>query len=143
MTPVLTRSTRHGYTLGKSFLSLLERFPLLTIRSDDEYERANAVVEDLVGREDLDADAERYLDSLITLVSAYESKNFDFDASQIDPLAALKSLLIANEMSAADLGRLIGSSSNASMILNGDRAISRNVAKRLAERFKVDAGLVL
>jgi HTH-type transcriptional regulator/antitoxin HigA len=143
MIAMLTKPTKDGYILGKSFVGLLERFPLLAICSEDEYDRATAVVEDLMGRDDLDADEDRYLDSLVTLVAAYEGKAYDFDAGQITPLAALKTLLDANKMSAADLGRLIGSSSNASMILNGDRQISRNVAKRLADRFKVDAGLFL
>jgi HTH-type transcriptional regulator/antitoxin HigA len=43
-------------------------------------------------------------------------------------------------LSINDVGKIIGSQSAASMIVNGKRAISKTQAKRLAERFRLDAG---
>jgi HTH-type transcriptional regulator/antitoxin HigA len=143
MTIALTKPTKFGYRLGRWYLELLERFPLMAIRSVDEYDRATDVVQDLLGRDDLNSDQVRYLDALIVLVSAYEAKVYDFDRKLMPPIQILKQLLEDNEMTTADLGRLIRSSSYASMILKGNRPISKAVAKRLAERFKVDAGLFL
>ena len=96
-----------------------------------------------MGRDDLDEDQERYLDTIISLISAYESREYDLDKDGITPLAALKTLLQANGMGAAGLGRIIGSQSYASMILSGKRQISKDNAKKLARRFKVDAGLFI
>jgi HTH-type transcriptional regulator/antitoxin HigA len=141
MSAALTSQTKQGYRLGKSYLDLLKRFPLLSIRSEEEYDRATAVAQTLMGRDDLNSDQARYLDTLITLISAYEAKEYDLDRDEITPLQALNTLLDANGMAVADLGRVIGSQSYASMILSGKRAISKDSAKKLAERFKVDAGL--
>ncbi|HEX4124336.1 MAG TPA: helix-turn-helix domain-containing protein [Tepidisphaeraceae bacterium] len=73
----------------------------------------------------------------------YEAKEYDLDREAIPPREALKTLLDANKMTAADLGRVIGSQPYASMILAGKRQISRDNAKKLAERFRVDAGLFI
>lgn len=143
MTATMTRVTKGTYTLGKSYVGLLERYPLLPVRTEEDYDAANAVVGDLVGRDDLNADEGRYLDSLLTLVAAYENKVYDFDSRNVSPLVALKSLLASNSMTAADLGRLIGSAPNATMILKGQRKISVNIAKTLAKHFKVDSGLFI
>jgi len=70
-------------------------------------------------------------------------EEYDLDRDGITPLEALKTLLDANGMGASDLGRVIGSQSYASMILSGKREISKDNAKKLAERFKVDAGLFI
>ena len=117
--------------------------PLMAIRSEAEYDRATAVAQDLMGRDDLDEDQGRYLDTIITLISAYEAKEYDFDRDSLSPLEALQTLLEANQMTPADLGRVIGSQPYASMILAGKRQISKDNAKKLAERFKVDAGLFI
>jgi len=143
MTTMLTSHTKRGYRLGKSYLELLKRFPLLSIRSEVEYDRATAVAQDLMGRDDLDKDQGGYLDTIISLISAYESKQYDLDRGGITPLVALKTLLDANHMNAGELGRVIGNQSLAPMILSGKREISKEVAKKLAERFKVDAGLFI
>jgi HTH-type transcriptional regulator/antitoxin HigA len=143
MSILFTSQTKRGYRLGKSYLSLLKRFPLLAIRSEEEYDRATAVAQDLIGRDDLDGDQSRYLDTIITLISAYEAKEYDFDRESLSPLEALRTLLEANDMNAADLGRVIGSQPYASMILAGKRQISKDNAKKLAHRFKVDAGLFI
>ena len=143
MSILRTSHTKRGYRLGKSYLDLLKRFPLLVIRSEEEYDRATTVAQDLMGRDDLDEDQSRYLDTIIALISAYESKEYDLDQDAISPLDALKTLLDANDMGTADLGRLIGSQSYASMILAGKRQISKDNARKLAGRFKVDAGLFI
>jgi HTH-type transcriptional regulator/antitoxin HigA len=143
MSATLTSRTKRGYQLGKSYLDLLKRFPLLSIRSEEEYDRATAVAQALMGRDDLNDDQARYLDTIITLISAYEANVYDLDRDGITPLEALKTLLDANGMAAADLGRVIGSQPYASMILSGKREISKENAKKLAARFKVDAGLFI
>jgi HTH-type transcriptional regulator / antitoxin HigA len=52
----------------------------------------------------------------------------------------LKHLMEANDMTTADLGRLLGNSGLASMILHGKRAISKANAKVLGKRFGLNPG---
>jgi antitoxin component HigA of HigAB toxin-antitoxin module len=48
-----------------------------------------------------------------------------------------------NQLSQADIGRIIGSESAVSMFLNGNREPSKTQIKRLADRFRVDAGVFM
>ena len=137
-------STRtHNYPVKGSYLEMVvKRFPLRPIRNEQEYDDATAVAQDLFLRK-LDAGEQEYLDALTTFISAYEDKHYDFDTSGKSPLDILRHLMDANEMKPADLAGIIGSQPAASMILTGRRSISKTQAKRLAERFHVDAGLFL
>ena len=141
---VTTKEVPGGYELGDSLTGLLRRFPLWPIRSERQYDRATAVLQDLFGRPDLDADGRRYVEALTILVGDYERRAYPLDAGPATtPADAIRHLMEAHGMTPADLGRTLGSVSAASMILGGKRGVSKANAKRLAERFGVDAGLFL
>src|SRR5206468_1072905 len=142
---IFTRATANGYQIGPAYLRLLRRYPLLPIRSENDYDRADAVIADLFGREDLSPDEQRYLDSLLILISAYEAQHHDLDllAESITPLQMLKSIMTSSGMAQSDLAKLLASEAAASMMLSGKRAISKSQAKLLAKHFKVDAGLFI
>ncbi|MDB5304959.1 MAG: putative transcription regulator containing domain [Phycisphaerales bacterium] len=127
-----------------SYFELVRLFPLRPIRDEHEYDAAVAVMNQLAVRDEetLDQGEQDYLDAISTFVGVYDAQNFNL-TELVTPLSALKHLMDANEMSIADLGRVIESQSAASMIFNGKRAISKSQAKALAGRFKVDAGLFL
>ena len=145
MNSSLTRRQKSGYMIGGSYQQLLKRYPLLPIKSRADYERASGVLQELFGREDLDADERGYVETLTLLVEAYEDahENLDALAEDVSPLDALKSILDSHGMKSKDLGEIIGSESAASLILNGKREISKSHAKLLAKRFNVDAGLFI
>ena len=56
---------------------------------------------------------------------------------------ALRAIMDANDLTQADIGRIIGSESAVSMFLKGERALSKAQIKALVERFRVDASLFL
>ena len=146
MSTTLTRANGKGkYNIGSRYLALLRRYPLLPIKTELDYDRADAVLADLFGRDDLDRDESRYLDSLLILINAYENKRWDFDrlAESITPLQVLKNMMSTSGTTQSDLGNLLGSEAAASMLLSGKRAISKVQAKLLARHFKVDAGLFI
>jgi antitoxin component HigA of HigAB toxin-antitoxin module len=58
-------------------------------------------------------------------------------------LQRLTHLMSENDMTSADLGRVLGSASAASMILHGRRAISKAQVKKLSARFRLDARFFL
>ena len=59
----------------------------------------------------------------------------------LTPRQALLAIMDANELSQADIGRIIGSESAVSMFLSGQRALSKPQIKALADRFRIDANL--
>jgi HTH-type transcriptional regulator/antitoxin HigA len=133
-----TKSHKTAQT-GDTYMELVRRFPLKTIKNDDEHEEATSVISELMGR-DLDSGAGDYLDALLVLVNKYEDEHHAID-ERMTPQQALRSLMGSNTLSQADIGRIIGSESAVSMFLKGDRDLSKAQIKKLADRFKVDASL--
>jgi HTH-type transcriptional regulator/antitoxin HigA len=135
-----TKSHKSSRT-GDSYMELVRRFPLKTIKDDDAHERAAGMISELMGR-DLDSGAGDYLDTLLVLVNRYEEEHHAIDES-MPPRRALKALMESNNLSQADIGRIIGSESAVSMFLKGERDLSKSQIKKLAERFRVDAGMFI
>ena len=108
-----------------------------------EYDIAASILDELVLRDNLSKGESDYLDALSTFVEAYDDKHFPIDTSHIKPLDMLRFLMEQNDMTSADLGRLLGSRSAASMILSGKRALSKSHIRKLAARFKLDASAFL
>jgi HTH-type transcriptional regulator / antitoxin HigA len=48
-----------------------------------------------------------------------------------------------NDMNTADLGKILGNKTAASLVLSGKREMSKGHIRRLAARFKVEPGLFL
>jgi len=122
-----------------SYIKLVQRVPLKTIKNDDQHEEATEMVSELMGR-DLDSGAADYLDALLVLVNKYEDEHHAIDET-MTPQQALRSLMESNDLSQADIGRIIDSESAVSMFLKGDRDLSKAQIKKLADRFRVDASL--
>ncbi len=122
-------------------LASVYRFPLKTIKNDDEHEAATRIISEMMGRE-LDSRAGDYLDALIVLVNKYEDEHHSI-AEDMTPQAALRALMQANDLSQADIGRMIGSESAVSMFLKGQRDLSKAQIKKLAARFKLDASVFM
>jgi HTH-type transcriptional regulator / antitoxin HigA len=124
-----------------TYLELVQRFPLKTLKDDDEHARATRMVSELMGR-DLDAGAGDYLDALLVFVNKYEDECHAI-GKDLTPPEALRALMDFNGLTQADIGRIIGSESAVSMFLRGQRDLSKTQIKKLASRFRVDAGLFI
>jgi HTH-type transcriptional regulator/antitoxin HigA len=125
-----------------SYIALIRDFPLKPIRNDDEHERAVGIIGKLMGRE-LDSGSSDYLDTLTLLVNKYEDENHTPEGEHLSPRQALRAIMRANNLSQAQMGKIIGSESAVSMFLNGERELSKSHIKAIAVRFRVDAGLFL
>jgi len=128
--------------LPKTYGGLVAWLPPRPIHDDVDLANATEVIDRLAGF-DLNADQEDYLEALSTFVEAYEAERFPMADSRIDPLDALKALLAEHDMTASDLGRLLGNRTLGAAILNGRRSLSKTHIKKLAEHFKVEPGLFL
>jgi HTH-type transcriptional regulator/antitoxin HigA len=125
-----------------TYMELITRFPLKPLKSDDQHQRAVAIIGELMGRK-LDAGTSDYLDTLILLTNKYEDDHHTPNGTHLTPQQALKAIMEANELSQAQIGSIIGSESAVSMFLNGERALSKAHIKTLVARFRVDASLFL
>ena len=128
--------------LPKTYTALVTMLPPRPIRDDVDLANATEMIDRLAGF-DLNADQEDYLDALSTFVEAYEAERFPIDDSRITPLEALKALLAQHDMTASDLGRLLGNRTLGAAILTGRRGLSKAHIRKLGEHFKVEPGLFL
>lgn len=124
-----------------TYMELVQRVPLKTIKNDREHEDATRIISELMGR-DLDDGAGDYLDALIVLVNKYEDEHHPI-AEDMTPQEALRALMEANSLTQAEIGRIIGTESAVSMFLNGHRQLSKAQIKRLSARFKIDASVFI
>ena len=128
----------------RRYLELIRQFPLRPIRNKRELNRAMTLAGHLATFDEgtLSHGEQDYLDALTVFIEDYD-RRYPIDMPEVTPLAMLKHLMEEHEMNISDLGRVIGSQSNASLILSGKRPISRRVMRLLAEHFKVDASVFL
>lgn len=113
-----------------------------SVRTEEEYAQARATVDVLL---DEIGDNENHpladvLDYLANQIKAYEDVNFHIP--EAEPSEVLRFLMEQHGLKQEDLGEC-APQSRISDILNGNRPISKEIAKRLARRFHVHADLFL
>jgi HTH-type transcriptional regulator/antitoxin HigA len=130
---------------SRAYLALIDVFPLRPLRSDREYDAAVTVLDGLALRPEgsLAPGQQDYLDTLTMLVEDYDREHHDFGGERRDPLTMLKYLMQESGITQAELGRILGNRSLASLILNGHRQLSKSHMRKLAEHFKVSPALFL
>jgi len=129
-------------TIPSNWKDLVRKLYLLRpIRTKGDYNRAIKIAGALTAKTNLNQDQRDYLESLATLIEAYENTHFPIDAQ--DPIETLKFLLETNGLNGSDLGRILGQRQLGSKILKGERHLSKSNIKKLAEHFSVEPGLFL
>lgn len=104
------------------------------------YDNAVEVVHAMAGHK-LNHDQDDYLAIMAKLVEDYETENVPAP-KPVDGIEPLKFLLDENDLTAADLGDLIGvNRSVAYRILKGGRNLTAEHIKKLATRFAVSTDL--
>jgi HTH-type transcriptional regulator/antitoxin HigA len=128
-----TRKARGGQAV---YLELIRRFPLRPIRSDEELDRAIAVVDGLLDRTDLNQDERDYLDVLSDLIERYESEAYPVPpASDAEVLAHLIEARGTTQAQVARETKL--AESTISEVLAGKRELNRTHIGQLARYFGV------
>jgi HTH-type transcriptional regulator/antitoxin HigA len=124
-----------------SYLELVRAFPLASIKSDEQLQEAQSVMDQLLARGDLDDGEEMYLDALSDLVAAYEDEHYAIErASDAD---MLRHLMEAKDVTQAQLSKEAAiAKSTVSEILAGKKPFTRQVIRKLANYFNVDASLL-
>lgn len=112
------------------------------IRNDADYAHVVALMNQLV---DTVGDNEKHplaglLDLVGNLVADYDEEHFSIPPSE--PREMLRFLMEQNQLKQTDLEDIVAQG-NLSAILAGKRQISRDVAKKLAERFNVSVSVFI
>lgn len=129
--------------MPKNYASLVAVLPPRKIRDVDDLEAATEVMDRLAVLDDPTEDQADYLDTLATLVAAYEEERQTIDTSGIDPLETLKFLLGEHGLTGSDLGRILGQRQLGAAILSGRRRLSKTHIAKLAQYFRVSPGVFL
>lgn len=134
--------SRSKRKLADSYLRLIMECPLVSIKTDDQLQTAQAIVDRLITQGLLDRGEELYLDALSDLIAAYEDVHFPIaPASDAD---MLRHLLDAKGITQAELHRQTGlPKSTISEVLSGKKTFSKSMIRVLAEFFQVDASVLI
>lgn len=128
----------------RRYLELVREFPLRPLRGKRELDQAMKVAGHLAIFDEgtLVPGEQDYLDALTILIEDYQRRHTDATHA-VTPLAMLKHLMEQRDMTVSDLGRIVGSQSNASLIYSGKRAISTRVMRLLGAHFGISPGVFL
>ncbi len=108
------------------------------INTDSEYQRFLVVSETLLSKRTSRTIAEtEMLMLLVKLIEDYEEETYSFSEwMNVEPHKFLQHLIEAKEVKQSDVAQAIGlDRGRMSAIVNGKRAISKDVAKKLGEYF--------
>lgn len=124
-----------------SYLELVMAFPLASIKSDEQLQEAHRVMDQLLARGGLDDGEEMYLDALSDLVAAYEDEHYAIEPASDAEM--LRHLMEAKGVTQAQLSRDTAiPKSTISEILAGKKLFSRQIIRKLADYFRVDASIL-
>jgi len=120
---------------------LLREFRPVAIETEDENERALAEVRKLMNKNGRTAAESALLKLLAVLIENFEQQTYSL--GEAEPIEVLRELMRGNDLSAKDLWGIFGSKGITSEVLNGKRSISKEQARRLAERFHVSPAVFI
>ena len=106
------------------------------IRTEKNYEKALARVEELWGVDENTSEGEEF-EVLFTLVEAYEQKHYPIPPPH--PIEAIKFRLDQMGIKKSELKNYLGSRSRVSDILNGKRKLSINMIRKLNKKLNIPA----
>jgi HTH-type transcriptional regulator/antitoxin HigA len=139
-----TKIARHT-RVADDYLALISRFPLVPIKNARHLKEAFELLDELsiVDEEKLTGGQADYLLVLTDLVEKYEDEHHPVESAFEDGIAALAFLLDEHDMTASDLGRLLGNRQLGATILRRERQLSKGHVIKLANHFKVSTDLLI
>jgi HTH-type transcriptional regulator/antitoxin HigA len=112
---------------------------LFVIENDRDHGEAKALIEKLMGSDDT-ADQAR-MAAQARLIEAYERTRWPRRTPSLPEL--LTYLMEQHGLSRADLVPLLGTPSRVSEVLNGKRELSMSMVRKLRDRFRISADLLI
>ena len=126
--------------LPEGYMKLVFQFALRPIQSDADLDRAIAVVDSLLDRDDLDAGEQDYLDVLSDLVERYEDQTDP--PRDVSDAEMLRFLMEQRAVKQVELSRVTAiAESTISAVLTGKRTLNRSQIGKVASYFHVSPGV--
>jgi len=125
----------------KTYGDLLRKVLPRPIQTEEENERAIALLEQLDERENPSPEEEQLAGLLTILVEDFEERHYAMKPAS--PLDHLRALMDDRGLRHKDVWPVLGNKGHASEVLNGKRSISKAQARRLAEFFHVPIELFI
>ena len=123
------------------YLALVQTLPLTSIRSRDDLEAAQKVMDHLLTKGKLSSGEALYLDALSDLVAAYEDQHEPIGPASDKDM--LRHLMEAKGATQIELHRQTGiPKSSISEVLAGKKQFSRQMIRKLADFFDVDISVL-
>ncbi len=117
-----TKTAVRTRAISDSYLAIVRRHPLMSIRSENELDAAQAVIDGLL-RTELDGGGQAYLDAISDLVILYEQKHHA--VAPLAPNELLAQMLGERGMSQAELARIAGlAKATVSDLVTGKRSFT-------------------
>jgi HTH-type transcriptional regulator / antitoxin HigA len=130
--------------IPESYLALVRRFPLRPIRSDRDYRIAGELLDELILKKQLDDGERDYLGALELLIEAYDERQFPNLPDHRPPHDRLRWLMESSNTTQSQLRRILGASQTlVSLMLRGERALSKRTITKLAQHFRIEPGFFL
>ena len=127
---------------SEKYKELLTKYQPKLIKTEDENEKALAIVEELMHRYNRTLEENELYELLVALIEKFEQEYYS-PIQVTTPHSLLLFLMEQKGINQSDLVRVIGSKGVVSEVVNGKREISKAQAKALREFFNVDAGLFI
>ncbi len=115
------------------YLSTISSFPPRAIHTDGQLDEAIGVIDYLLEKGELSAAEREYLDTLSTLVEAYEREHIPMPV--VSGVDVLRHLMEANGLRQTDLLDVFPTRSVVSEVLKGTRALTLDHMRGLSRRF--------
>jgi HTH-type transcriptional regulator / antitoxin HigA len=131
-----------GRSDNDRYLELVQQVPLRPIRSEEELDRAIAMIDALLDQERRNSDEEDYLDVLSDLVEKYEDEHEPMPP--VVDAELLRFLIESQETTQAKVATATGiSESTISEILAGKRELNRKHIEALSRHFHISPAAFL
>lgn len=124
------------------YKEILTKYSPKIIKTEAENEQVLEIIEELMHKKNLTPEEEELYELLIVLVEKFE-REYYLSGNSTNPHSLLLFLMEQKEIKQEDLVDIIGSKKVVSDIINGERSISKDEAKALADFFGVDAELFI
>lgn len=131
-----TGKTTSGSRSPSAYIELLQTFPPRPIASEEELLATQNVIDSLIDRTELTPDEQDYLNVLGTLVYEYEQLHQE-PIPDIHSVELIKALLDEFGLRQKDLVPIFKTESIVSAVLNGQRQLTANHIRKLAEFFHI------
>jgi HTH-type transcriptional regulator/antitoxin HigA len=124
------------------YVELVKLFMPRPLHDEVDYRNALGMLDAMAGFA-MNADQEDYFDAIATFVEKYEAEHHSIEGSEMTPVELIRSLMDEHQMSASDLGRLLGDRSLGHRILSGQRELSKVHIRVLATHFSLNPAALL